>query len=373
MIQNLIIGAGPAGLAMAGALRHAKKDFYMIEKSHHIASKWHAHYDRLHLHTVKEYSHLPYMPFPDTYPTYIHKSDLIAYYESYAAQWDIKPHYNKEATKIIKHDNKWHVHCGDEILIAKNVIVATGINRIPKIPHWKGQENFKGEIIHANKYKNAIPYQDKKVLIIGMGNTGAEIALDLAEHNVQVGISIRSKQSIVPRDLFGRPIQKTAKILDKLPFDLGAHIGNIVRKLYFGNLAKYNIPIHTEPPIKMLRETGKTPTIDLGTVARIKDGSIHVHADVSHFDKTSVYYTNGDSSVIDAVILATGYLTHLETLIEDSKNCIDQKGEPIKKCNPGNQQGLYFIGFDNYKTGGILGTLRDDSAEITKSIVATSE
>ena len=71
MIQNLIIGAGPAGLAMAGALRHAKKDFYMIEKSHHIASKWHAHYDRLHLHTVKEYSHLPYMPFPDTYPTYM--------------------------------------------------------------------------------------------------------------------------------------------------------------------------------------------------------------------------------------------------------------------------------------------------------------
>ena len=118
MIQNLIIGAGPAGLAMAGSLRHAKRDFYIIEQSNHIASKWHAHYDRLHLHTIKEYSHLPYMPFPDEYPTYIHKSDLIAYYESYAAQWDIKPHYNTEATTIIKHDNEWHVHCGNQLLIA---------------------------------------------------------------------------------------------------------------------------------------------------------------------------------------------------------------------------------------------------------------
>jgi NADPH-dependent 2,4-dienoyl-CoA reductase/sulfur reductase-like enzyme len=373
MIQNLIIGAGPAGLAIAGALRHAKKDFYLIEQSHHIASKWHAHYDRLHLHTIKEYSHLPFMPFPDEYPTYISKSDLIAYYESYAAHWDIKPHYHTKATKISKHDNEWHVHCEDELLVAKNVIVATGINRIPNIPHWKGQELFTGEIIHASQYKNATPYHHKRVLIIGMGNTGAEIALDLAEHNVQVGISIRSKLSIVPRDLFGRPIQKTAKILDKLPFDLGAHIGNIVRRLYFGNLAKYNVPIHPEPPIKMLRETGKTPTIDLGTVARIKDGSIHIHADVSHFDKNGVYFTNGDSAGIDAVILATGYLTQLDTLIDDSKNCIDLKGEPITKCNPGNQQGLYFIGFDNYKTGGILGTLRDDSAEITRSIAATGE
>ncbi len=367
-INNLIIGAGPAGLAIAGRLRKANLEFEIIEQSDLIASKWHHHYDRLHLHTIKEYSHLPYMPFPGHYATYISKANLVEYYEAYAAKFDIKPIYRTTAEQITKSEGLWHVKSNAEIYTAKNLIIATGTNRIPNIPQWPGEQSFEGEILHASQYKNASPYLNQNVLVVGMGNTGAEIALDLAENNVNVGISIRSKQSIVPRDLFGRPIQKTALLLDKLPWDLGAHIGNLVRKLYFGDLTEYGIPVDTKPPIKLLRETGKTPTIDLGTIAQIKAGKISMHGDISHFQNKKVNFKDGKSMRIDTVVLATGYFSKLDELLPEHSDIFNPKGEPIDKIGEGENSGIYFIGFDNYKTGGILGTLRDDSRKIAEKI-----
>ena len=103
-IKNLIIGAGPAGLATAGRLRKAGIDFEIIEKSQAVGNSWRNHYDRLHLHTVKQWSHLPHLPFPKEYPTYVSRQQLVDYMDAYAREFSIKPRFGEEVVQIKKAD-----------------------------------------------------------------------------------------------------------------------------------------------------------------------------------------------------------------------------------------------------------------------------
>jgi len=239
IVKNLIVGAGPAGLAVAGRFRKHTISFEILEQTDKIAWSWHNHYDRLLLHTVKELSHLPHLEFPKVYPRYVPKAKLAEYYENYAAHFDIKPQFNVQVKSIKQETNHWLIHTNKQSYRAENVIVATGVNRVPFLPIWKNQENFNGEILHSRNYKNATPFAGKKVLIVGMGNTGAELALDLSEQNVDVTVSVRSSLLIVPRDINGRPVQLTAKKLEKLPFGLGRWIGKKVRQIVIGDLSEY--------------------------------------------------------------------------------------------------------------------------------------
>ncbi|MBT8180143.1 MAG: NAD(P)/FAD-dependent oxidoreductase, partial [Eudoraea sp.] len=364
-VQNLIIGAGPAGLAVAGRLRKAGLDFEILEQTNKIASKWHNHYDRLLLHTVKSLSSLPYQDFPLDYPQYIPKQQLVEYYEIYAEQFDIKPHFNCTVTSVIKKNDLWQIECANQKKFeAQNVIIATGLNRIPNVPNWKGKDIFKGEILHAASYKNPSKFKGKKVLVIGMGNTGAEIALDLAEAKIDVGVSIRSEIAVIPRDFLGRPIQLTAKKLAKLPFRLGDIIGALVRRITFGDIKKYGLPVSKTHPRILIQEHGRTPIIDLGTIAKIKKGAIRVLKDVLEFHENSIRFADNKIEEFDMVILATGYYPAITKFLENRGSVLNYAGEPANKIAKGEQKGLYFIGYDKFTLGGILGTLKNDSALI---------
>ena len=113
-VQNLIIGAGPAGLAVAGRFRKAGLDFEILEQTNKIASNWHTHYDRLLLHTVKSLSSMPYQDFPVDYPQYIPRQQLVTYYENYAEHFDINPHFNCEVTAVLKRNGLWQIACSNQ-------------------------------------------------------------------------------------------------------------------------------------------------------------------------------------------------------------------------------------------------------------------
>lgn len=370
MTKNLIIGAGPAGLAVAGRMRKAGLEFEILEKSNNVGSAWHGHYDRLHLHTVKQWSHLPGLEFPKDYPLYVPRAKFVEYFEKYASHFDIRPQFGEEILSIKKSDKNWSVNSKTgKIFIAENVIIATGLNRVPNIPTWKGQENFEGKITHARFYKNPLPFAEKNVMVVGMGNTGAEIALDLAEAGIKTWLSVRGKVSIVPRDLNGRPVQVTGKQLEKLPFGLGDWLGTQIRKVYFGNLSKYGLKIDTTPPAKLLRKYGKTPVIDLGTIKAVKEEKIKVTGDIDRFSEKKIHLKSGKSVEIDAVILATGYHSKIENLLERGEETFDDFGKPNPPVADGFHQGIYFVGFDNYKLGGILGTIFVDSEIVVEELV----
>ena len=369
MIENLIIGAGPAGLATAGRFRKAGLDFTILEQSKFVGNSWRNHYDRLHLHTVGKWSHLPHFPFPEDFPKYVSRSQLVSYMDQYAATFDIQPVFNTEIKSISKETHHWNCVATDgSKYSAKNVVIASGINRIPRVPNWKGEDDFKGQIVHSRAYRNPKPFVGQSVLVIGIGNTGAEIALDLANHDITTYISVRSEITLVPRDLNGRPVQETAKTLEKFPFGIGDWLGSQIRKIYFGDLSKYGLRISKEHPVKLLREKGKTPLIDIGTIDAIKSGKIKVVGDINRFTANGVLLKSEDQIKVDSVILATGYTANLDQLIERGSELLDQFQAPKSSISDGYHQGLYFVGFDNYKTGGILGTIYTDSAKVCEAI-----
>lgn len=369
-IPTLIIGAGPAGLAVAGRLRHAGQPFMIVEKAPRVAERWHHHYDRVHLHTVKQHSNLPHLPFPEEYPMYVSKEQLIEYFEQYAIHFDIKPQFSTDIYQIRKGNNgAWNVQSNNGELHAKNVIVATGLNRVPNAPAWDGMQHFNGDIRHSIDYRNTEPYKQKLVLVVGMGNTGAEIALDLADAGIPVWLSVRGPVNVVPRDLNGQAVQISSKWLAKLPAGLGDWIGSKVQRLYFGDLSKYGLKQSKDYPAVQLRNSGKTPVIDVGTIKAIKEGRIQVVGGVQSFTPGGVILENGQALKCSAVILATGYRANLPELVEGIAPFLDKNGLPVTSVGSGDYNGLYFVGFDNYKLGGVLGTINTDSEMVVKKIM----
>lgn len=354
---------------MAGRLRQAGLDFVMIEKSDRVGDSWHRHYDRLHLHTVKQLSHLPGLGFPDDYPRYVPRRQLADYYAVYARTFSIEPRFGEEAQEVRKSDGRWLTTTGTGLaILSDNVVIATGLNQAPFQPPYPGAEAFTGRLVHSKAYRNAEPFADESVLVVGMGNTGAEIALDLSEAGVETSISVRGPVNIVPRDLLGRPTQLTARMLARLPVDLGDRIGTLLRRMTVGDLTEYGIATPEIAPLAQLRERGKTPVIDVGTVVAIKEGRITVRAAIDHFESDRVGFTDGSEGWYDSVILATGYRPMLEGLLPDGQALLDEKGLPRDVAGDGAHRGLFFVGFDNHRPGGVLGTVVEESAQVVDRI-----
>jgi len=367
-IQNLIIGAGPAGLAVAGRLSKLNIPYEIIEMTDNVASTWRNHYDRLHLHTAKDLSHLPHLKFPKEYPIYVSKNDVVSYMENYAEHFNIKPHFREKATSIKNENGTWiTTTASDKVWQSDSIIIGTGSNRVQNSPSWPGLDNFKGIIQHSKDYRNGKEYKDKNVLIIGMGNTGAELAIDLNENGAKTYISVRGPVNIVIRDFNGKPTQYTAIKLQKLPPWLNDFIANTVQKLTIGDLSKYGIQNLKMSPSAQLRELGKTPIIDLGTIDLIKKGEVNIKPGIQNFTQNGVVFENGEKQEFDAVILATGYKPEVEDFLESTEhifNSLNLPKSPIIEQN----KGLYFIGFDLYN-GGVLYSIHRNSELIVKDIL----
>lgn len=366
--ENVIIGAGPAGLAMAGRLRRRGRDFIVLEQWERVAEAWHTHYDRLHLHTVKETSHLPYKPFPTYFPRYVPRQMLVDYYAEYQREMGIEPHFGQQVTAVKRAaDGRWRTTTAQgNVYLSQNVIVCTGFNRIPHIPSWPGSERFTGKMMHSKSYRSGADFAGQAVLVVGMGNTGAEIALDLWEQGARPSISVRGPVNVVPRDVLGRPTQQTAMLLSKLPNAIGDGLGVLLRKLTVGDLSAYGLETPALPPAAQLREFGKTPVIDIGTIAQIKAGNIKVRPAIERFKGDEIIFADGERARFDAVILATGFHSQIEAFVEDGASLLDAHGHPAAAVSA--RPGLYFLGFDGYSTGGLLLSILRDSEIIAAHI-----
>lgn len=365
---TLILGAGPAGLAVAGRLANLGLPFLILEKTDRIAASWHAHYDRLQLHTVKEHSNLPHLELPKDWPTYVPRLDMIKYWNGYAEKMGIRPLFGQEVRNIRREAGHWIVQTNTDCFRARSVVVATGYNRMPKLPDWPGLDRFKGLFLHSCAYKNAAPFGGQKVLLIGIGNTGAELALDLAENGAEPVISVRHPVNFVRRDVAGRPAQKTAILLSKLPPRLYDRIARLIQKWTIGDLSAYGLPPSPYAPSEQMRRFGKIPVIDIGALDLIKQGKIRIAPDIGRFDEQGVLFANGQYERFDAVIACTGYRAGLEDFFDDPADLLNERGYPRSLWfDDKAREGLFFCGF-SVPLNGVLRNIKLDSAEIVRRI-----
>ncbi|HVD00273.1 MAG TPA: NAD(P)/FAD-dependent oxidoreductase [Candidatus Dormibacteraeota bacterium] len=213
-----VVGGGPAGLATAGALHQRGIGSRVLEAGSSVGTSWRNHYDRLHLHTVRSLSALPGRPIPREMGRWVARGDLLRYLEDYAREQALEVETGIEVTRVDRRDRGWLLRTsgGDRAAVA--VVIATGYNRSPILPAWPGRKDFEGQVIHSSRYRNPGPFTGKQVLVVGSGNSGAEIAADLVDGGAsEVLISIRTPPNIQRREFLGIPTQVLGILLGGLP------------------------------------------------------------------------------------------------------------------------------------------------------------
>ena len=366
-VSNLIIGAGAAGLAMGAHLSKNNLPYLILEQSSDVASSWRQRYDRLHLHTVKEFSALPYMPFPAHFPRYIPKDLLVQYYEKYVKTFALKINFNVGVSQVVRQAGNWLIEAHNgSTYSCDNVIICTGFNNKPYIPVVDGWHSASLRWMHASSYKNPQGLENKQVLVVGMGNSGAEIALDVSSVTAKAYLSVRGEVNIIKRDFLGNPIQKSAHVLGKLPHFVSDAIGLLMRNFMIGNVKRFGLKMPNLAPAKQLRLHGKTPMIDIGTVDAIKAGKIKVVPGLRHIQGNEVEFVNNQKVSFDMIIFATGYQSGLEMLVPEVKPYLNTNGN-VSKWHLEALNGMYFLGFDIYANG-LLQAIHADSYKILKHI-----
>ena len=341
----IVIGGGASGLSAAGALKQAGIDAIVLERDQQIGGTWARRYDRLHLHTVRGFSGLAHFGIPRRYPKYLSRDQFVAYLREYAEHFGLNVVTGAQVTKIgeERRISRWTASTADgRSFQSRAIVIATGMHRRPIEARWPGTSEFRGHLSHSVGYSSAKPFVGKRVLVVGPGNSGAEIATDIAENGGKfVAISIRTPPMIVPRDPFGMPVQRTGIILSFLPPAIADRLGRLTARLTLGDLTKYKIPRPAWAPYSSKR----IPLIDVGFVSAVKRGLVQVRPGVERLTATGAVYTDGVEEPFDAIVAAIGFEPGLETLIEGD-GILDELGEPISPSGePTERPGLYFNGF----------------------------
>jgi len=348
----VVVGGGASGLSAAAALSRRGIDAVVLEQDRELAGTWARRYERLHLHTVRKFSGLAHFPIPRRYPAYLSRDEVVEYLREYARHFGLRVVTGAAVRRIRQRDaasDRWTAETVDgDAWHARVVVIATGQYRQPVLPPWPGRESYGGRIAHSEAYTNATPYIGQRVLVVGAGNSGAEIATDLSDNGAaSVAISVRTAPPIVPRDPFGMPVQRTSILLSALPVGIANRLGRLTARLVLGDLTRYGMPQGEFAPYT----TKRIPLIDVGFVEALKRGRVQVRPALVRLTRTDAVFADGTSEPFDAIIAATGFTTGLESLV-DIPGVLDERDEPRGASGePTAQPGLYFIGFTHSLRG----------------------
>ncbi|XP_004493850.1 probable indole-3-pyruvate monooxygenase YUCCA8 [Cicer arietinum] len=365
----VIIGAGPSGLATAACLKQQGVPFIILERADCIASLWQKRtYDRLKLHLPKQFCQLPNLPFPDDFPEYPSKKQFINYLETYANKFEINPQFN-ECVQSARYDETsglWRVKTNEVEYICRWLVVATGENAECVTPEIEGLSQFKGDVIHACDYKSGQVFKGKKVLVVGCGNSGMELSLDLSNHQALPSMVVRSSVHVLPREIFGISTFELAVMMLKwLPLWIVDKLLLILTWFILGNMEKYGIKRPSMGPLELKNTEGKTPVLNIGTLEKIRSGHIKVVPGIKRLNNNEVEFVNGEKLDIDAVVLATGYRSNVPSWLQEGE-FFSKNGYPKMPFPHGwkGNSGIYAVGFT--KRG--LSGASSDAIQIAKDI-----
>ena len=341
----VVVGAGPAGIAAASSLRDNGVDALVLERGERVAWSWLTRYDHLRLNTSKRYSHLPGLRYPRHTPVFPSRDQVIEHLETGARGLDIR--FDTAAERVDRQPTGWRVTMSAGTVDARHVIVATGQQGTPNIPEWPGIPGFSGELWHSSEYRNPARFVGARVLVVGCGSSGTEIANDLVSGGAaKVWMATRTPPNILlrtgPAGVSGATI---ARPLFHLPPRLADRIARVARLKAIGDLAPFGLPVPDEGPFARSARLGVAPAIvDMTVIESIKAGLIEVVSAPVSFDGDRVLLHDGTGVRPDVVICATGYRTGLDALV-GHLGVLDDRGLPVAFRGEPAAPGLRFLGF----------------------------
>ncbi len=301
----LIVGAGPAGLAAAAMLQRAGIASRILEAGPGPGTSWARYYDRLTLHTGRRTSGLPGYPLPPGFPVFAPRGVFLRYLQAYARRFHLTITAGQRVERAERVDGLWRLTTADTVWEAPVLVAASGIAGNPYRPRIPGLAEYRGRLLHSVDYHTAEAFAGQDVLVVGLGNSGSEIALDLARTAHSVTLAVRSPIAIVPRRIFGIPTSYLAIGLSRLPAPLVRRIRARLGRRWQAALAPLGLQAGA---------ADQFPVIGLEILDAIRAGRVTVAPGVSAFTPEIVVFADGTERRFDAVILATGFRPNLAYL-----------------------------------------------------------
>lgn len=316
----IVIGGGQSALATAYYLRRAKMNYILLDKNPSPGGSWNYVWDSLHLFSVSRHNALPGFPMPPTRGEYPSKDEVIEYLTKYEEKYNFPILREAKVKAISKQESLFHVHCSKEIFKSKTVVSATGTQGKPFIPEHLIHEAFTGDQYHSSAYRSPDEFTGKRTLIVGAGNSGAQIYAELQQHTVCFW-GVKEKPSFLPEDVDGKTL-----------FDQASQI--------------YRAKLKGEEIDKGVFNLGNIVLVP-EVLDAYRAGFMDEYHFIDHISRNEVFWKDGSSDLIDAVIWCTGFnynTDHLESIVlRDEKGKIDTNGTKVNSL-----EGLWLVGYGNW-------------------------
>jgi len=309
-----IIGAGPAGLAMARALREVGVPYDHFERHQRVGGLWDIEnpgspmYESAHLISSRDMSAFAGFPMPPSYPDFPRHDRVLAYLRDFAKKHELEGaiSFGRSVDAVVPAPGHATVVLGEEHRTYRGVICATGTNWEPLLPEWPGAAS--AEVRHVRDYRSPDELRGKRVLIVGLGNSGADIACDAARVAAAAYVSVRRGYHFVPKHIFGTPADVFAHRGPQLPRWLEAPVFSLLLRLLVGDTKKIGMPV---PDHRVLESH---PLMNDQLLSHLRHGDVRLVPDVERLDGTDVVLCGGERIGVDLILLATGYTRRIPYL-----------------------------------------------------------
>lgn len=355
-VDVVVVGSGPAGLASAAEVKRRGLGVVVLERGDAIAARWRSRYAGLRLNTFRPFSRLPRVSIPRAVGRYASRDAFVTYLDDYSLRHQLEVRCGVEA-EIVDRDlaGGWRISTSQGPWSSRSVVVATGWDAEPVLPEWARESPFAGVLLHTSQLRDLSVFAQQRVLVVGAGNSGIDVAGLLVRAGAQVTVSMRTPPNVFPRDWLGAPLGPVVLLAERLPAWSVDLTGRFIQWQVYGNLSRYGVPRAPVGFMTRFRRTGVNPAVDDGFIAALKSGQARVVGEVERLSGDGALLVGGTPVPADAVICATGYRRGLERLV-GHLDVLDGHGVPRcaegAPCDP-RAPGLYFAGFQVALSGSI--------------------
>lgn len=354
MTKVCVIGAGPSGITALKNLRDEGLDVVCYDFNTNVGGNWiyneklsHSSvFETTHIissKTLSQYEDFTFDDFEAGLPDYPSHDQLRRYFQAYATKFNLYPHiqFNTLVESCeLDESNQWIVQTSHDGVskteVFSHLVVCNGHHWKPRMPHYPG--NFTGKLMHSHEFKNATPFKDQRILVIGGGNSACDVAVETSRVSAKTTISWRRGYRIVPKFLFGKPSDVVASRMAFLPTKLKFFFSELTVKIFSGSNKNYGLP---EPEHAI---TGTHPTINEELLYKVRHGKVFPKGDIERFDGEQVHFKDGSVEAFDTIIACTGYILAHPFFRQDFLNYSEGDVPLYLKMLHEKYENLFFVG-----------------------------